>query len=78
LRQCESAGRYDAVSANGRFRGAYQFLQSTWDWVAGWNNPSLAGVDPATAAPADQDSQAFALYDRQGAKPWPTCGKHLL
>jgi len=77
LRHCESGGRYDAVNPNGRYRGAYQFSQATWDWVAGIHHPSLIGVDPAAAAPADQDAQAQALYDMRGASPWPTCGVHL-
>ena len=77
LRQCESGGRYDALSPGGRYRGAYQFSQATWDWVAGWANPALVGVDPAAASVADQDAQAQALYDRQGSGPWPTCGRYL-
>ena len=77
LRQCESSGRYDALSPGGRYRGAYQFSQATWDWVAGWANPALVGVDPAAASPADQDAQAQALYDRQGSSPWPHCGRYL-
>ncbi len=77
LRHCESGGRYDAVNPNGLYRGAYQFSQATWDWVAGIHHPSLVGVDPAAAAPADQDAQAFALYDMRGHSPWPTCGVHL-
>ena len=31
LRNCESSGRYDAISPSGRYRGAYQFSQATWD-----------------------------------------------
>ncbi len=77
LRQCESGGRYDAVSPNGRYRGAYQFSQATWDWVAGSSNSALIGVDPAAAGPADQDAQALALWTLRGAGPWPTCGAHL-
>ena len=77
LRQCESGGRYDALSPGGRYRGAYQFSQSTWDWVASWANSSLVGVDPAAASVADQDAQAQALFDRQGAGPWPHCGTYL-
>ncbi len=78
LRNCESGGRYDAVSPSGRYRGAYQFSQATWDWVASFANPALAGVDPITASVADQDAHAQALYDRQGAGPWPHCGVYLL
>lgn len=77
LRHCESGGRYDAVNPNGRYRGAYQFSQATWDWVASFNNPALIGVDPAAAVPADQDDQALALYEVSGSSPWPTCGAHL-
>ena len=77
LRACESGGRYDAVSPTGRYRGAYQFSQSTWDWVASVANPELVGVDPIAASVEDQDAQAQALYDRQGASPWPHCGIHL-
>lgn len=77
LRNCESGGRYDAVSPSGRYRGAYQFSQATWDWVASFANPALVGVDPIVASSADQDAQAQALYDRQGAGPWPHCGAYL-
>jgi transglycosylase-like protein len=74
LRQCESSGNYSIVSANGRYRGAYQFSQATWNWVAGFAFPALAGVDPAAAAPSDQDAMALALWNRQGWSPWPICG----
>lgn len=77
LRHCESGGRYDAVNPSGDYRGAYQFSQATWDWVARASNPLLIGVDPAAADPADQDAQALALYDMNGSSPWPTCGEHL-
>lgn len=75
LRQCESSGNYSIVSANGRYRGAYQFSQATWDWVAGMDRPGLVGVDPAAATPADQDAMALALWSRQGWRPWPICGQ---
>jgi transglycosylase-like protein len=74
LRQCESSGNYTIVSANGRYRGAYQFSQATWNWVAGFAFPALSGVDPAAASPSEQDAMAFALWDRQGWSPWPICG----
>ncbi len=77
LRGCESGGRYDAVNPNGRYRGAYQFSQATWDWVAGIASPGLIGVDPAAAAPADQDALALKLWELRGSSPWPTCGVHL-
>jgi hypothetical protein len=77
LRHCESRGNYQAVSSSGRFRGAYQFSQPTWDWVAGNVAPHLVGVDPASASPADQDLLAQTLYALRGRGQWPTCGRHL-
>ena len=77
LRQCEAGGDYSISSASGKYRGAYQFDQSTWDSVAGRHAPQLVGVHPAQAAPADQDAQARALYSERGANPWPQCGRHL-
>ncbi len=77
LRACESGGDYSIVSASGRYRGAYQFNRSTWDVVAGRHAPELVGVDPAAAAPADQDAMARALFADRGASPWPHCGRHL-
>jgi hypothetical protein len=77
LRACESGGNYQAVSSSGRFRGAYQFSQPTWDWVAGNVAPHLVGVDPATASPADQDLLARTLHALRGPGQWPTCGRRL-
>jgi hypothetical protein len=77
LRQCESGGNYSIVSANGTYRGAYQFSTSTWNNVASQAYPSLVGMDPAAATPYNQDSMAKALYGMSGASPWPHCGRHL-
>jgi hypothetical protein len=77
LRQCESNGDYTITNPSGKYRGAYQFDRSTWDSVATRNDPSLVGVDPAAASPADQDAMALALYHERGARPWPHCGRHL-
>jgi hypothetical protein len=77
LRDCESGGDYAAVSSGGWYRGAYQFAQSTWNGVAERNLPHLAGVDPATASPADQDAMARALWWESGWAPWPHCGSYL-
>lgn len=77
LRRCESTDNYANVSASGTYRGAYQFARSTWDGLAGQTRPDLAGIDPATAAPADQDAMAVALWQRDGRSPWPVCGRHL-
>lgn len=77
LRACEASGNYSAVSPSGRFRGAYQFDQATWDHVATRSFPHLVGADPAKASPADQDAVALALYRSRGASPWPRCGRAL-
>jgi len=69
--ESDSAGGYRAVSPDGVYRGAYQFLRSTWNNVAraaGRND--LVGVDPAAATPADQDQLALFLFHRAGAAPW--------
>ncbi|MCY3637400.1 MAG: transglycosylase family protein [bacterium] len=73
LIRCESQGNYQAYSSVGPFLGAFQFLQSTWNWVAGIHYPHLEGVDPRNAAPADQHRMAYALYGMQGWRPWPVC-----
>jgi hypothetical protein len=67
----ESGGNYAAVSASGTYRGAYQFSRATWNsTAASAGRPDLVGVDPAAAAPADQDYLALHLYSRSGAGPW--------
>ncbi len=70
LRRCESGGNYQIVSANGKYRGAYQFDYGTWSRLGGTG-------DPAAASPAEQDLRAKILYSLRGARPWPTCGIHL-
>jgi hypothetical protein len=73
LVQCESRGDYTEVNPVGPYLGAFQFLQSTWDWVAGIHYPLLVGVDPRNASPAEQHRMAYALYGMQGWRPWPAC-----
>jgi hypothetical protein len=69
--ESNSAGGYQAVSAGGTYRGAYQFDRGTWNSAARLaNRPDLVGVDPAMAAPADQDLLAMALFHARGAQPW--------
>ena len=77
LRFCEATGDYTAVNPTGKYRGAYQFSRQTWDWIAGLYFERLVGVDPAAAAPADQDRMAQALYDLRGRGQWPVCGRYL-
>jgi hypothetical protein len=64
---CESGGDPTAVSADGTYRGLYQFDLGTWASVGG-------SGDPAAASPAEQDYRAALLYSRGGSSPWPICG----
>ncbi len=67
IRRCESGGNYQAVSASGKYRGAYQFDVRTWQSVGG-------SGDPAAASPAEQDARARQLRSQRGSSPWPNCG----
>jgi soluble lytic murein transglycosylase-like protein len=64
---CESGGDPTAVSADGTYRGKYQFDYGTWASVGG-------SGDPATASEPEQDYRAALLYSRGGSSPWPICG----
>lgn len=69
--ESDTAGGYQAVSPSGAHRGAYQFVQSTWDTVARWvGRPDLIGLPPDQASPADQDLLAAELYRREGNRHW--------
>jgi len=69
--ESDNSGGYQAISAGGTYRGAYQFDRSTWNSAAMLaGRPDLVGVDPAAAAPADQDLLALALYHARGTQPW--------
>jgi hypothetical protein len=64
---CESGGDPEVVSADGTYRGLYQFNQGTWESVGGHG-------DPAAASAAEQSYRAALLYARSGSSPWPVCG----
>jgi Transglycosylase-like domain len=64
---CESGGDPTAVSADGTYRGKYQFDTGTWASVGGTG-------DPSAAPEAEQDHRAALLYQRSGASAWPSCG----
>ena len=76
LRDCESSDNYQAVSVNpaGLYRGAYQFVQHTWDGVAERHFPWLVGKDPIEVEPWWQDAMTRALWSERGRQPWPVCG----
>jgi soluble lytic murein transglycosylase-like protein len=64
---CESGGDPTAVSADGTYRGKYQFDYGTWASMGG-------SGDPAAAPEAEQDMRAAMLYSQAGSSPWPICG----
>jgi transglycosylase-like protein/putative peptidoglycan binding protein len=64
---CESGGDPSAVSADGRYRGKYQFSLATWRQVGG-------SGDPAAASEAEQDRRAAMLLEQAGPGSWPSCG----
>jgi hypothetical protein len=74
LRWCESTDNYQAVSPGGTYRGAYQFSQRTWNWVASTHHPRFHGQDPRWADPSVQDAMTRALWLMMGRSPWPVCG----
>jgi peptidoglycan hydrolase-like protein with peptidoglycan-binding domain len=67
IAQCESGGNPAAVSADGQYRGKYQFSRATWRAMGG-------SGDPAQAPEAEQDRLAAALLAQAGTSPWPVCG----
>ena len=69
--ESDTAGGYGAVSSTGLYRGAYQFLQATWDAaVAGAGHDEYVGVPPDQAPPEIQDAAAAHLYSVSGTRPW--------
>jgi hypothetical protein len=64
---CESGGNPEAVSADGTYRGMFQFDQGTWESAGGHG-------DPAAAPAAEQEYRAALLYSESGSSPWPVCG----
>jgi peptidoglycan hydrolase-like protein with peptidoglycan-binding domain len=67
IAQCESGGSPTAVSADGTYRGKYQFDRTTWREMGG-------SGDPADAPEAEQDRVAAQLLAQRGTAPWPVCG----
>ena len=70
IAQCESGGDPTAVSADGTYRGKYQFDRETWQQMGG-------SGDPADAPEAEQDRVAAKLLAARGTSPWPVCGQSV-
>jgi hypothetical protein len=68
IAQCESHGDPRAIGGGGTFRGALQFMRSTWESVGGRG-------DPAAAPMKEQLRRGAILMARSGSSPWPVCGR---
>ena len=67
--ECESGGDPDAIGGGGKYRGAFQFLRSTWR-----HSPKTPGGDPIDYSWRTQAVVAVALKKRDGRGHWPVCG----
>ncbi len=67
--QCESGGDPNAIGGGGTYRGAFQFMKSTWR-----TSPKSPGGDPIDYSYKTQAVVAVALKKRDGAGHWPVCG----
>lgn len=68
IAQCESGGNPTRVSANGLYRGAWQFDLQTYHANGG-------SGDPIDHSYAEQKAVAQTLYAKRGGAPWPVCSK---
>lgn len=67
--KCESGGDPDAIGGGGIYRGAFQFMRSTWK-----ASPKSPGGDPIAYPYKTQAVVAVLLMHRDGAQHWPVCG----
>jgi hypothetical protein len=67
--ECESGGNPRAIGGGGIYRGAFQFLKSTWR-----SSPKSPGGDPIAYSYRTQAVVAVLLKRRDGAGHWPVCG----
>jgi hypothetical protein len=66
---CESGRNPRAIGGGGRYRGAFQFMRSTWR-----ASPKSPGGDPIAYPYRTQAVVAVLLKRRDGAGHWPVCG----
>ena len=67
--KCESGKDPNAIGGGGQYRGAFQFMRSSWK-----NAPKTPGGDPIDYGYKTQAVVAVALKKHMGTKPWPVCG----
>ena len=67
--RCESGKDPNAIGGGGRYRGAFQFMKSTWR-----TSPKSPGGDPIDYSYKTQAVVAVKLKKRDGAGHWPVCG----
>ena len=67
--RCESGGDPNAIGGGGTYRGAFQFMRSTWR-----TSPRSPGGDPIDYSYKTQAFVAVRLKMRSGRSPWPSCG----
>jgi hypothetical protein len=67
--ECESGKDPNAIGGSGQYRGAFQFMKSSWHHA-----PKTPGGDPIDYGYKTQAVVAVALKKREGTKPWPVCG----
>jgi hypothetical protein len=67
--ECESGGNPHAIGGGGLYRGAFQFMRSTWK-----ASPKSPGGDPIAYPYRTQAVVAVLLMRRDGAGHWPVCG----
>jgi hypothetical protein len=66
---CESGSDPNAVGGGGAYRGAFQFMRSTWKAA-----PRSPGGDPIAYPYRTQAVVAVLLKRADGAGHWPVCG----
>ena len=67
--KCESGRDPKAIGGGGKYRGAFQFMKSTWRRA-----PKSPGGDPIKYPYRTQAVVAVALKKREGTGHWPNCG----
>jgi hypothetical protein len=67
--ECESGGDPKAIGGGGTYRGAFQFMKSTWR-----TSPKSPGGDPIDYDYRTQAVVAVMLKREMGSSPWPNCG----